>query len=114
MVMEPTLLHPSIIVLTSIIKQPPHVHRPLPLLLLELLAGLQQPLVRHVQRDRRALLVCGERQTRRGRFFPGKPSCSPLKAQPRVSEQTTVSSTDRCRLVKNRYQSKTRGNDQRD
>lgn len=46
------------VTLTSIIKQPPHVHRPLPLLILELLTGLQQPLVGHVQRNSRALLVC--------------------------------------------------------
>ena len=36
--------------LTSVIKQPPDVHCALPLFLLKLLAGLQQPLVRHIQR----------------------------------------------------------------
>lgn len=47
--------------LTSIIKQPPDIHCPLPLFLLELLAGLQQPLVRHIQWDSWALFVCRDR-----------------------------------------------------
>lgn len=49
---------PKTDLLTSIIKQPPDIHCAFPLFLLELLAGLQQPLVRHIQRNSRALLVC--------------------------------------------------------
>lgn len=44
--------------LTSIIKQPPHINCALPLFPLELLAGLQQPLVRHIQWYSRTPLVC--------------------------------------------------------
>lgn len=43
--------------LTSVIKEPPDVDGALPLLLLELLTGVQEPLIRHVQGNRRAPLL---------------------------------------------------------
>lgn len=43
--------------LTSVIKEPPHVDRALSLFLLELLTGVQQSLIGHVQGNRRAPLI---------------------------------------------------------
>jgi len=55
--------------LTSVVEQPPHVHGALPLFLLELLAGLQQPLVGHVEGDSRALLVYAHTHTHTFRWL---------------------------------------------
>lgn len=43
--------------LTPIIKEPPHIDRPFPLFLLELLTGIQQLLISYIQRKRRALFI---------------------------------------------------------